>query len=200
VVAQPVGTVTFLFTDVEGSTRLLDQLGAELYAEVLEQHRRLLRDAFNRNEGYEFGTEGDAFFVAFARAEDALAAAAEAQQLLTAAEWPDGVGLRVRIGVHTGEPLPAGSNYVGIDVHRVARSTAGWHSPPGELANGNGRPAGSAASALLSSTESMLTPARLLRRAHEKSPVSWAFSESARLGSNQRPLACQARVPLVDAW
>ena len=126
-VAQPVGTVTFLFTDVEGSTRLLDQLGAEPYAEVLEQHRRLLRDAFNRNEGYEFGTEGDAFFVAFARAGDALAAAAEAQQLLTAAEWPDGVELRVRIGVHTGEPLPAGSNYVGIDVHRVARIMSAGH-------------------------------------------------------------------------
>src|SRR6476620_10980994 len=105
--AQPVGTVTFLFTDVEGSTRLLDQLGAEPYAEVLEQHRSLLRDAFTRNEGYEFGTEGDAFFVAFASAGDALAAAAESQRLLADAEWPDGVELRVRIGLHTGEPLPA---------------------------------------------------------------------------------------------
>ena len=125
--SQPVGTVTLLFTDVEGSTRLLAQLGTEPYAEVLEQHRRLLRDAFSRNDGYEFGTEGDAFFVAFADAGDALAAAGEAQQALTGADWPDEVELRVRIGVHTGEPLPAGSNYVGIDLHRAARIMSAGH-------------------------------------------------------------------------
>lgn len=125
--AQPVGTVTLLFTDVQGSTRLLERLGTEPYAEMLEHHRRLLRDAFTRNEGYEFGTEGDAFFVAFARAGDALTAAGEAQQALEDAEWPDGVELRVRMGVHTGDPTPAGSNYVGIDLHRVARIMSAGH-------------------------------------------------------------------------
>jgi predicted ATPase/class 3 adenylate cyclase len=126
-VAQPTGTVTLLFTDVEGSTRLLEQLGTGRYAEALEQHRRLLRDAFARHGGYEFGTEGDAFFVAFASAPDAAAAALEAQQALAAAEWPDGVELRVRIGLHTGNPQPAAANYVGIDLHRVARIMSAGH-------------------------------------------------------------------------
>jgi len=80
---QPVGTVTLLFTDVEGSTRLLERLGTEPYAAVLDQHRRLLRGAFVRNDGYEFGTEGDALFVAFSRAEDAIAAAGEGGQART---------------------------------------------------------------------------------------------------------------------
>ena len=124
---QPVGTVTLLFTDVEGSTRLLERLGTQTYAEVLEQHRQLLRDAFSGHEGYEFGTEGDALFVAFARAGDAVAAAAAGQQALAAAEWPDGVELRVRMGLHTGDPLPAGSNYVGIDLHRAARIMSAGH-------------------------------------------------------------------------
>ena len=125
--SQPVGTVTLLFTDVEGSTRLLERLGAEQYAEVLEQHRRLLREAFTRHEGYEVGTEGDAFFVAFESAGDAVAAAADGQRALAEAEWPDGVVLRVRMGVHTGVPLPDGSNYVGIDVHRAARIMSAGH-------------------------------------------------------------------------
>ena len=124
---QPVGTVTLLFTDLEGSTRLLERLGTEQYAEVLELHRRLLRDEFARHEGYEFGTEGDALFVAFAGAGDAVAAAADGQQALAEAEWPEGVELRVRMGVHTGEPIPAGSNYVGIDLHRVARIMSAGH-------------------------------------------------------------------------
>ena len=125
--SQPVGTVTLLFTDVEGSTRLLERLGAEQYADVLEQHRRLLREAFTRHEGYEVGTEGDAFFVAFESAGDAVAAAADGQRALAEAEWPDGVVLRVRMGVHTGVPLPDGSNYVGIDVHRAARIMSAGH-------------------------------------------------------------------------
>jgi predicted ATPase/class 3 adenylate cyclase len=125
--SQPVGTITLLFTDVEGSTRLLEKLGTASYAEVLEQHRRLLRAAFVRNDGYEFGTEGDAFFVAFAHAGDALAAAGEVQQALKDADWPEAVELRVRIGVHTGEPLPVGSNYVGIDLHRAARIMSAGH-------------------------------------------------------------------------
>src|SRR5438552_4258747 len=93
----PTGTVTFLFTDIEGSTRLLHELG-NAYADALAEHRRVLREAFARHGGVEVDTQGDAFFVAFARAKDALAAAAQAQQELE-------VPVRVRIGVHTGEPL-----------------------------------------------------------------------------------------------
>ena len=124
---RPAGTVTLLFTDVEGSTRLLERLGAEQYAKTLELHRRVLRGAFGAHGGFEFGTEGDAFFVAFGRAEDAVAAAAEGQRALGAAEWPDGAVLRVRMGVHTGEPLPVDSNYVGMDLHRVARIMSTGH-------------------------------------------------------------------------
>jgi predicted ATPase/Tfp pilus assembly protein PilF len=116
----PTGTVTFLFTDIEGSTRLLRELG-DGYAEVLAEHRRALRDAWQRHEGVEVDTQGDAFFVAFARASDAVAAAAEAQVAL--ARGP----VRVRMGLHTGEPLRAEEGYVGFDVHRAARIAAAGH-------------------------------------------------------------------------
>jgi hypothetical protein len=116
-----------VFTDIEGSTRLLSRLGPEPYAEALEMHRRLLRGAFERHGGYEIDTEGDAFFVAFARAEAALAAAVEAQQSLEAAEWPAAKAVRVRIGIHTGEPLAIPPDYVGIDVHKAARIMAAGH-------------------------------------------------------------------------
>ena len=115
----PAGTVTFLFTDIEGSTRLLHELG-EAYADALAEHRRVLRDAFARHGGVEVDTQGDAFFVAFARASDAPAAAREAQAAL------DGP-IRVRMGVHTGEPLLTDEGYVGIDVHRAARIAAIGH-------------------------------------------------------------------------
>src|SRR3954452_1397033 len=121
---QPSGTVTMLFTDVEGSTRLLERLGPQRYREALDLHRRLLRRAFLANDGYEVDYEGDAFFVAFARAEAAVAAAAEAQQALASAEWPDGQEIRVRMGIHTGEPLAAPPKYVGLDVHKAARIMA----------------------------------------------------------------------------
>ena len=120
---QPTGTVTLLFSDVEGSTRLLERLGARQYAEVLGRHRLLLRKAFAQHDGYEAGTEGDSFFVTFARAEDAVAAAGDAQQALAAAA-PE---LRVRMGLHTGEPLTSGADYVGMDVHRAARIMAAAH-------------------------------------------------------------------------
>ena len=116
----PSGTVTFLFTDIEGSTRLLHEHG-ERYAELLSEHRRVLRDAFARHGGVEVDTQGDAFFVAFARASDALAAAAEAQAAL--ADGP----IRVRMGLHTGEPVVTDEGYVGIDVHRAARIAAAGH-------------------------------------------------------------------------
>jgi class 3 adenylate cyclase len=119
-VSLPHGTVTLLFTDIEGSTRLLQELGDD-YADVLADHRRTLREAFARHGGVEVGTEGDAFFVAFAKASDALAAATVAREAL--AEGP----VRVRMGLHTGEPTVTEEGYVGIDVHRAARIAAAGH-------------------------------------------------------------------------
>jgi predicted ATPase len=116
----PTGTVTFLFTDIEGSTRLLHELG-DAYAAGLAEHRRVLRETFARHGGVEVDTQGDAFFVAFARAKDALAAAAEGQGAL------DPGPIRVRMGLHTGEPLVTEEGYVGIDVHRAARIAAAGH-------------------------------------------------------------------------
>ena len=116
----PSGTVTFLFTDIEGSTRLLHELG-ERYAEVLYAHRRVLREAFDEQGGVEVDTQGDAFFVAFADAEGAAAAAVEAQRTLASYPWPGELPLRVRMGLHTGEPLVFDEGYVGVDVHRGAR-------------------------------------------------------------------------------
>jgi predicted ATPase/class 3 adenylate cyclase len=121
---QPTGTVTLLFTDIEGSTRLLERLGPRRYGEALELHRRLLRAVFQRYRGYEVDYEGDAFFFAFARAHDAVAAAAEGQQALAAAEWPEGLPIRVRMGVHTGEPAVMPPKYLGLDVHKAARIMA----------------------------------------------------------------------------
>jgi hypothetical protein len=117
----PTGTVTFLFTDVEGSTRLLHELGAERYAEALAEHRRVLREAFGRHGGAEVDTQGDAFFYAFADGEAALQAAADGQAAL--APGP----IRVRIGVHTGKPLITDEGYVGADVHEAARIAAAAH-------------------------------------------------------------------------
>ena len=116
----PTGTVTFLFTDVEGSTQLLHDLG-DAYAEVLGEHRRALRDCFARHDGVEVDTQGDAFFVAFAKASDALAAAAEGRDALTVGP------IRVRMGLHTGEPAVTEEGYVGVDVHRAARIAAAGH-------------------------------------------------------------------------
>jgi predicted ATPase/class 3 adenylate cyclase len=127
VAEQPTGTVTLLFTDIEGSTALLRRLGTERYGQALDLHRRLLRDAFDRHGGYEVDCEGDAFFVAFSRAGDAVAAAADAQQALAQAEWPEDGAIRVRMGLHTGEPVAAPPKYVGLDVHKAARIMAAGH-------------------------------------------------------------------------
>ena len=116
----PTGTVTFLFTDIEGSTRLLHELG-DGYAAALAEHRRLLREAFTRHGGVEVDTQGDAFFVAFQRASDAVAAAGQAQSAL--ADGP----VRVRMGIHTGEPTVTEEGYVGLDVHRAARVMGAGH-------------------------------------------------------------------------
>jgi predicted ATPase len=117
----PSGSVTFLFSDIEGSTRLLDELGSERYAAALAEHRRCMRETFGAHGGVEVDTQGDAFFVAFPDASGALAAASEAQQAF--ADGP----IRVRIGLHTGEPLLTAEGYVGIDVHRGARVMSAGH-------------------------------------------------------------------------
>ena len=122
----PAGTVTLLFTDIEGSTHLLQQLG-ERYAMLLAECRTLLRTAFLTFDGYEVDTQGDAFFVAFARATDALSAAVALQRALFTAAWPDGVQMRVRIGLHTGEPARSAEGYLGLDVHQAARIMSAAH-------------------------------------------------------------------------
>ena len=124
--ALPAGTVTLLFSDIEGSTRLLERLG-EGYAEVLEEHRRIVRGAVAAHGGHELRTEGDAFFVVFARAGDAVRAAVAAQRALAACAWPGGVAVRVRMGLHTGEPRVMGHDYVGMDVHCAARICSAAH-------------------------------------------------------------------------
>jgi predicted ATPase/class 3 adenylate cyclase len=122
----PTGTVTLLFSDIEGSTRLLQQLG-DRYIEVLAEHRRLLRASFARFNGREVDTEGDAFFIAFDKASEAVAAAVAAQSALAAHPWPDGEVVRVRMGIHTGEPIVVGQGYAGLDVHRAARICSAAH-------------------------------------------------------------------------
>jgi predicted ATPase/class 3 adenylate cyclase len=124
---RPTGTITCLFTDIEGSTKLLHELGADRYEDALGQHRRLLREAFGRSAGYEVDTQGDAFFVAFSRAHDAIHAAVEAQQTLASHSWPGDRQLRVRMGIHTCDATPTADGYVGIGVHRGARICAAGH-------------------------------------------------------------------------
>jgi predicted ATPase/class 3 adenylate cyclase len=124
--ALPTGTVTFLFTDIEGSTRMLQALG-DAYGPVLEQHRRLIREPVRANGGIDFGSEGDALFVVFRSASGALAAAVAAQQALASAAWPPDGAVRVRMGIHTGEATLVGEGYVGLDLHRVARIAAAGH-------------------------------------------------------------------------
>jgi YVTN family beta-propeller protein len=122
----PSGTVTFLFTDIEGSTRLLKNL-RERYGDMLAEHERILRDAVAEAGGQEIDTQGDAFFVAFRRARDAVAAAVAAQRALSAHDWPGEGAVRVRMGIHTGEPVVGGERYVGLGVHRAARICAAAH-------------------------------------------------------------------------
>jgi len=122
----PEGTVTFVFTDVEGSTRLLQQLG-DRYADVVRDHRRIVREALGGAGGTEIDTQGDAFFFSFARARDAARGAVDAQRALRAHAWPDGAEVRVRMGLHTGEPSVGEEGYLGLDVVRAARISAAAH-------------------------------------------------------------------------
>src|SRR5438105_9897869 len=122
----PSGTVTFLFTDIEGSTQLVKQLG-DRYAGVLAEHQQLLREAFVQHGGHEIDTQGDSFFIAFRRARDAVAAAVAAQRALAEHDWPAGAEVRVRMGLHSGEPAIGENRYTGLGVHRAARVSAAGH-------------------------------------------------------------------------
>lgn len=122
----PTGTVTFFFSDIEGSTRLLQQCG-DRWPSLLERHAELLRATFARHGGVELGTEGDSFFAVFPSAPQAVSGAVEAQRSLNDEPWPVETPIRVRIGLHTGEGVLAGANYVGLDVHRAARIMSAAH-------------------------------------------------------------------------
>ena len=222
----PSGTVTFLFTDIEGSTRLSQELG-DGYAGALGEHRRALRDAFARHHGVEVDTQGDAFFVAFSRASDALAAARSAQAALRGP-------IRVRIGVHTGEPLVTGEGYVGIDVHRAARIAAAGHGgqvlvsqSTRDLVGGGGlRDLGEHRLKDLTAPERVyqlgsgefpplkslnqtnlpIQPAPLVGRKHELTEISDLLQSSRLLtltgagGSGKTRLALQAAADVVDEF
>jgi class 3 adenylate cyclase len=122
----PRGTVTFLFSDIEGSTRLLEQLG-DRYADVLRDHRQILREQLREANGQEIDTQGDAFFFSFTRAKDAVTGAVSAQRALAAHEWPEGLAVKTRMGLHTGEPNVGEEGYVGLDVVRAARICSAGH-------------------------------------------------------------------------
>ena len=122
----PTGVVTFMFTDIEGSTRLVHELG-DRYGDVLADQRRILREVWKRWRGVERSTEGDSFFVVFRAPIDAVAAAAEAQRRLAEHEWPDGRRIRVRMGMHTGPTLVVDEDYFGIEVNRAARIAGTSH-------------------------------------------------------------------------
>jgi class 3 adenylate cyclase len=122
----PGGTVTFLFTDIEGSTRLLQQLG-DSYGDVVRDHRKLLREHLGDKGGTEVDTQGDAFFYSFPRARDAVAGAVAAQRALAEHGWPDGAEVKVRMGLHTGEPSVGDEGYLGLDVVRAARICSAGH-------------------------------------------------------------------------
>jgi predicted ATPase/class 3 adenylate cyclase len=122
----PTGTVTFVFTDIEGSTLLLGRLG-DRYPEVLTRHQTVLREAFAAAGGVEVSTEGDSFFVVFTQPQAAVAAAVSAQRTLDTEPWPGGERVNVRVGIHTGQGVLGGDNYTGVDVHRAARIAAAGH-------------------------------------------------------------------------
>ena len=122
----PSGAVTFVFTDIEGSTALVRRLRGR-WPEVLGEHQRLLREAFSKHGGHEIDTQGDAFFYAFSSAQEAVLAAVEGQRAMSGYQWPDGAELKVRIGIHTGQAAPVDGRYTGLAVHRAARVMAAAH-------------------------------------------------------------------------
>lgn len=126
-VAPPSGTVTFLFTDIESSTALLNRLGSARYTDLLGEHHRLVREALSRHDGKEVDTQGDGFFAVFTSPRACVAAVIAMQQALGSHPWPEGAAVRVRMGVHAGEATDTGTGFVGYDVHRAARVAAAAH-------------------------------------------------------------------------
>jgi class 3 adenylate cyclase len=127
VVGLPTGTVTFMFTDIEGSTRMLRGLGPDVFGRLQDEHAAVLRDAISVGGGTEIRTEGDAFFATFPTATGALTAAVHAQRALAAHPWPEEAPIRIRVGLHSGEGLLGGDDYLGIDVNKAARIAATGH-------------------------------------------------------------------------
>ena len=125
--STPTGTITFLFTDIEGSTRLVQRLDSATYRQLLEEHNGLLRAAFRTHDGIERSTQGDSFLVVFRDASSAVAAAVDAQRSLNTANWPTGSEIRVRMGLHSGAGIHGGDDYVGIDINRAARIASAAH-------------------------------------------------------------------------
>ena len=124
---RPSGTVTFLFSDIEGSTRLLQELGVHRYHAALADHRRVVREAIAAVGGTEIDTQGDSFFVAFPRAEDAARAAVDIQRSLESHTWPDDRRVRIRMGMHSTDAVRDEEGYVGIGIHRAARICSAGH-------------------------------------------------------------------------
>lgn len=122
----PTGTITLLFTDIEGSTRLVQTLGPR-YADLIAQHHGIMRAAIEAHDGHEMGTQGDAFFVVFPTARQALGAVVQVQRIMAQQTWPQGATVRVRMGLHTGEPVLSEGQYIGLDVHRAARICSAGH-------------------------------------------------------------------------
>jgi len=190
----PPGTVTVLFTDIEGSTVLLQRIGDTGFAHVLAQHHRLLRDTFGRLGGTEVGAEGDAFLVVFPSAADAVAAAIAGQQAIAAHPWPSGEGLRVRMGMHTGEPVHAGKDYVGLDVHRAARICAAAHGGQVLLSRQTASlvedklPAGTSLRDLgQHRLKDLREPERLFQILHPGLPADFPPLRSLRIGGHHLP-------------
>src|SRR3954451_10987249 len=123
----PAGAVSMMFTDIEGSTRLVRALGDDRYRLALDRHERLIRAAIRRHDGKEIATRGDGFFVVFADAIDAVGAAVGIQRAMASEVWPSDGQIRVRIGIHSGEPSRVGDSFVGLDVHRAARLCDAGH-------------------------------------------------------------------------
>ena len=143
----PTGTATFLFTDIQGSTKLVQELGIERWKELLDTTTRFCAEQFVAHNGREVNTEGDAFFVAFAQATDAVAACVRGQKALYQHDWPKDAVIRVRMGLHTGEAAMVGGDYMGLDIHRAARiASIGARRPGGAQRRhahpGRGRAAG----------------------------------------------------------
>jgi class 3 adenylate cyclase len=192
-VALPGGTVTFLFTDIEGSTRLLQELGDD-YGQVVADHRRLLREVFQAAGGSEVDTQGDAFFYSFPRARDAVGAAVAGQRALASHEWPRGAEVRVRMGLHTGEPTVGEEGYVGLDVVRAARICSAGHggqiliSETTRALVGNGLPDGVTVRDLGSQNLKDVQHEHVFELSLEESPLSFPPPKQAEAESRKDDL------------